>query len=99
MDNQHRQIKGYRELSQKDIDLMNRIKEFGPQLKQLVDDVYEHVATQHKEASGESPHTANQGELFRLTEAKPFKWLEEGSKDLQKGLMFLTRAVAQPTFF
>jgi len=99
MENQHRQIKGYRELSQKEIDLMNRIKEFGPQLKQLVDDVYEHVLEQHKEASGESPHEANQRELFRLTEAKPLDWLTEGKGELQKGLMFLTRAVAQPTFF
>ena len=26
MDNQHRQIKGYRELTQEEIDLMNRVK-------------------------------------------------------------------------
>lgn len=27
MENQHRQIKGYRELSQEEIDLMNEVKE------------------------------------------------------------------------
>ncbi|AWB35523.1 Acb2/Tad1 domain-containing protein [Orrella marina] len=36
MDNQHRQIKGYRELSQEEIDLMNQIKQKGAELSQLV---------------------------------------------------------------
>lgn len=36
MDNQHRQIKGYRELSQEEIDLMNQIKAKGAELGQLV---------------------------------------------------------------
>lgn len=36
MDNQHRQIKGYRELSQAEIDLMNEIKLKGVELGVLV---------------------------------------------------------------
>lgn len=36
MDNQHRQIKGYRELSQAEIDLMNEIKTKGVELGDLV---------------------------------------------------------------
>ena len=32
MENQHRKIKGYRELSQEEIDLMNRIKAVGTEL-------------------------------------------------------------------
>lgn len=36
MDNQHRQIKGYRELSQQEIDLMNEIKSKGAELGDLV---------------------------------------------------------------
>lgn len=39
MDNQHRQIKGYRELSQKEIDLMNKIKEQGVALGELVNEL------------------------------------------------------------
>ena len=39
MDNQHRKIKGYRELSQEEIDLVNEIKETGEMLKALVDKV------------------------------------------------------------
>ena len=35
MGNQHRKITGYRELSQEEIDLMNRIKEKGAELLEL----------------------------------------------------------------
>ena len=37
MENQHRKIKGYRELSQEEIDLMNEIKTKGVELGALVD--------------------------------------------------------------
>lgn len=35
MDNQHRKIKGYRELNQAEIDLMNKIKSAGVLLSEL----------------------------------------------------------------
>jgi hypothetical protein len=37
MENQHRKITGYRELSQSDIDLMNEIKEYEARWNGLVD--------------------------------------------------------------
>lgn len=37
MENQHRKIKGYRELTQEEIDLMNEIKAQGVALGELVD--------------------------------------------------------------
>jgi hypothetical protein len=37
MDNQHRLIKGYKELDQAQIDLMNRVKEMGVTLGELVE--------------------------------------------------------------
>ena len=37
MENQHRQIKGYRDLSQQEIDLMNEIKSKGVELGVLVE--------------------------------------------------------------
>lgn len=36
MENQHRQIKGYRELNEGEIALMNKIKELGPALEIVV---------------------------------------------------------------
>lgn len=37
MDNQHKKIKGYRDLSQQEIDLMNEIKQKGEEIGALVD--------------------------------------------------------------
>ena len=41
MDNQHKKIKGYRDLSQKEIDLMNRIKAHGEKTRELLAEVLE----------------------------------------------------------
>ena len=93
MENQHRKISGYRELSQAEIDLMNEIKAFGPQLEALVQKVFEHVNAQHQDAFG------NTEEVNRMKAASPTRWADIGRNDLQTGLMALTRAIAQPTFF
>ena len=74
MDNQHRQIKGYRELSQSEIDLMNEIKANGAKIGALVD-------------------------KLRKADGLDQRWVSIGATDLQTGLMALTRAVAQPSFF
>jgi len=39
MDNQHKKISGYRDLSQEEIDLMNKIKASGEQLGSLVSEL------------------------------------------------------------
>jgi len=39
MDNQHQKIKGYRDLNQNQIDLMNQIKEMGERVRELVQDI------------------------------------------------------------
>lgn len=36
MDNQHKLIKGYRDLSQEEIDMMNKIKALGVELNNLI---------------------------------------------------------------
>lgn len=46
MDNQHRKITGYRDLSQVDIDLMNEIKSYAEQGRQLLAKVAAHVNAQ-----------------------------------------------------
>jgi hypothetical protein len=40
MDNQHRKIRGYRDLNQEEIDLMNKVKVMGMELGELVDQLY-----------------------------------------------------------
>ena len=75
MDNQHRKIKGYRELSLEEIDLMNEIKSKGAELGDLV------------------------AKLRNAGTTLDQRWVSIGATDFQTGLMALTRAVAQPTFF
>ena len=36
MDNQHRKIKGYRELSENEIELMNQVKALGPKIEDVI---------------------------------------------------------------
>lgn len=92
MENQHRKISGYRELSQAEIDLMNRIKAFGPQLETLIADIDAHLEEQVDAAHGLE-------EAERLASAAPRRWVAIGKTHLQTGLMALTRAIDQPTFF
>lgn len=74
MDNQHRQIKGYRELSQEEIDLVNEIKAKGADLEALLIKVRqfnaEHVAAHAEHYRWESiAKTHFQQGLMALTRA------------------------------
>ncbi len=95
MDNQHRKISGYRELSQAEVDLMNEVKALGPRIEEVLEKVRAHVLEQHRAAS----LAGNAEEASRLHHAAALDWTVRAKTDLQVGLMALTRAVAQPTFF
>jgi len=113
MDNQHRKIAGYRELSQADIDMMNTIKGMGPLLEGLLMEVGRHVADQRRQINAlnrdadkattveaAAPFVeAARAEQQRLDAAQPERWAAIARTHFQEGLMALTRAVAQPTFF
>ena len=98
MENQHRKIKGYRELSQEEIDLMNRIKEAGENLRLLIVDVENHIGEQYGEVR-ESLDKDAADEHQRLVAADPARWLYMAQDQLQTGIMYLVRSVAQPTTF
>ena len=88
MENQHREIKGYRELNAAEIALMNEIKQHGVALGELV-------------AKLRALPTNPQGEFEQregMATVDP-RWVSIGATELQQGLMALTRAVAKPTFF
>jgi hypothetical protein len=102
MDNQHQKIKGYRDLSQTEIDLMNAIKAKGAELEALVASVNDHVrfqqamahASQHPRLDSEK---ADVTDAERIAKAEPARWAAMARTDLQTGIMKLVRAVAQPT--
>ena len=87
MENQHRQIKGYRELSQAEIDLMNEIKLHGEATRALLDKVRDVIkdAAPAEDESHEADH--------------PSYWLRYADGSFRTGVMYLIRAVAQPTTF
>lgn len=80
-------LTGYRELTQQEIDLINKIKATGSVLESLIEEIHAHLNNQV-------------GDAFDIDiDFEPFRWLNLGKTDLQTGLMFLTRSVAQPTNF
>lgn len=87
-------ILGYRELNAEEIALMNKIKEMGVQLDQLCDEVFAAVQDEQGKAVEIGGDTRAE-----FDSANPMIWLYDGRSTLQKGLMFLTRAVARPGFF
>lgn len=95
MENQHRKIKGYRELNQNEIDLMNEIKEQGVVLDALVKKVTLYLEAQNRWANS----LPLDDERERLANASPILWSRVAKTHLQQGLMELTRSIAQPGFF
>lgn len=92
MDNQHRKISGYRELTAAEIKLMNEIKALGPIIETVILKVNRHIEDQRVDRT-------NTEEMVRLNEATPERFSALAKTDFQTALMYLTRAVAQPTFF
>lgn len=89
MDNQHKLIKGYRDLSQAEIDLMNEGKQLAEQCGVFVAKLREY-ADVPRVAEGD-----NRGAWPPLDQ----RWISIGATDLQRGFMALIRGIAQPTTF
>ena len=97
MENQHRKISGYRELSQTEIDLMNRIKAKGGELLELQSELIQMLIQQGRDkAADAADNTDCYAELERFQAAEPVRWASIGKTDIQTGIMALVRAVAQP---
>jgi hypothetical protein len=107
MKDQHEKIKGYRDLSQTEIDLMNRIKEKGAELLGLQAQLVGYLETS-AELKKNAALSASGGlawqqcafdecrEYRRFVEAEPLRWAAIAKTDIQTGIMALVRAVAQP---
>lgn len=96
MDNQHRKIQGYNELSQEEIDLINEVKEMEARLNALIEKLHaentdiEEVAIADQESGVEQFATA-------LFDSETQRWIRIGQDQIQLGLMALTRAIANPS--
>lgn len=83
MDNQHRKITGYRELSQAEIDAMNRIKAVGEQVGELLMSL-----SYGNPGGGDAPEGVADAHWYMIARTH-----------LQEGFMALTRSIAKPTSF
>ena len=102
-------VRGYRELSHEEIDLINQIKAKGAELLELhketikligkQDKAEEIMAAREANAKGGAYYVAPSPDIdvmSRHAEAEPRRWAAIGKTDIQTGVMALVRAVAQP---
>jgi hypothetical protein len=83
-------ITGYRQLTETEVALMNRIKALGIELGSLVAELRGMPTT----SPGQAPFVGYEGRP-----SLDQRWISIGATDLQTGLMALTRGVAQPSTF
>jgi hypothetical protein len=89
MENQHQKIKGYRDLSQEEINLMNEGKALAEQCGAYIAKLRAHPNVTPNQApnDGTGPQPLDQ------------RWISIGATDLQRGFMAVIRGIAQPTTF
>lgn len=88
MENQHRHITGYRELSQEEIANINAIK----QAAEIIGDMC-------LKLRGEIIHMPEMNTDQCAAKREALRWFNEGEMQAQQAFMSLTRAVARPTTF
>lgn len=74
MSDEKPKVTGYRQLSQAEIDLMNKVKAKGAEFGELVAEL-------------------------KAMDGLDQRWIATGATDIQKGLMAVTRGIAQPDSF
>lgn len=88
MDNQHKHIKGYGDLSAEEIALMNEIKEKGEELRALV----ERVRALAETVPGHDNFDKNEAD-------HPLYWVRFADGSFRSGIMYLVRSVARSTSY
>ena len=109
MNNQHKMIRGYRDMTQFDVDLRNEIKAMEVQVIRLHRKVLAHIETQdHLEAAAAAARKNALGGAFHIVPepsgaviarhpvAVTRRWGAIAKTDLGTAFMAMTRAVAQP---
>lgn len=86
-------IAGYRQLGPAEAELMNEAKALGTAFEDLVARLKRYHFVQRDEAQA---NDSVNGELTRLANAEPERWLAMGRTDIQTGVMKIVRSIAQP---
>lgn len=104
MENQHRKITGYRELSQAEIDTMNEIKAKGEELRDLVAKIAKLIQPMPValEPAKDCEENVIVGRALTPVENEadaPLYWLRYAEGSFRCGVMYAIRAIAQPTSY
>ena len=97
MKDQHKKIKGYRDLSQQEIDLMNKIKAHAEKTKELLDEVEEMRYDTHCALNNCPDETVSGLNQEQIQES--IRSCNLAKQHLQTGQMWFVRAVALPDSF
>ena len=97
MDNQHKKIKGYRDLSQAEIDLMNEIKDHAQKTHELIVKV-QIMRADDNAALNNKPEDDING-LSQSDIHESGRCLSIAKTNLQQGFMWFVRSVALPKSF
>ena len=92
MDNQHKMITGYRDLSADEIELMNAVKVKAEEVRELFETVYAKLMPSE-------PLGATEIAEIGINEYETERWMMIAQDHLQQGFMALNRAIAKPTTF
>lgn len=88
MENQHRHIRGYRELSMDEIADMNEVKKLAAAVGDL-------TLRMREKYIGMGVGTVEQA----AEQAEALRWLTTGEMQSQQAFMAITRSIARPTTF
>ncbi|WP_247537566.1 hypothetical protein ACKZDW_00695 (plasmid) [Ralstonia syzygii subsp. celebesensis] len=98
MDNQHKLITGYRDLTEDEVALMNEVNAKASEVGTLVEKLRGRLPAFKIEGNpvqvGDQTLVAVSDEAYETD-----RWMTIGLDHLQQGFMALTRAVARPTTF
>ncbi len=97
MENQHKHIIGYRDLSKRDVDGMNLLKEAGRAMLHVIECMEGEIKAQRKACHAIEDEGLRSAEQNRMDAAQPERWLALARTHQQMATMFMVRALAQPT--
>ena len=97
MDNQHKKITGYRDLSKEEIELMNKVKSHAEITKELLDTLSELRYDQHCALNNCTDETVSGLNQEQINES--MRCIKVAKTELQTGQMWFVRAVALPNSF
>lgn len=93
MKDQHEKIKGYRDLTQDEIDLMNEGKALAEQCGDYIAKLRGYVPENMSGPEG------GEAVAFEPGSSLDQRWISIGATDLQRGFMAVIRGIAKPTTF